>query len=92
MCRNLFINDKMAKEIASLFFMIENMEEMIADNENRKESNNSYILDDQTISKRLVEKQKQLEGNFLNYLPLKAYKRLMKSKEIVVAELRARIS
>lgn len=40
----------------------------------------------------LVDKQKHLETTFLNYIPLKVYKRSMKSKEVIVAELRAKIS
>ena len=31
MCRNFFINDKLACDIASIFFMIENAENMLLD-------------------------------------------------------------
>jgi len=49
-------------------------------------------IEEQTLSQMLVNKQKQLESTFLNYIPLKVYKRSMKSKEVIVAELRAKIS
>lgn len=44
------------------------------------------------IDKILIEKQKQLDSTFLSYIPLKTYKRLMKPKEELIADLKAKIS
>jgi len=60
----------------------------VSDHKNNMKNN----IEEQTLSQMLVNKQKQLESTFLNYIPLKVYKRSMKSKEVIVAELRAKIS
>jgi len=60
----------------------------VSDHKNNIKNN----IEEQTLSQMLVNKQKQLESTFLNYIPLKVYKRSMKSKEVIVAELRAKIS
>ncbi len=92
MCRNFFVNDKLATDIASIFFIIENIESMFSDVNNKKSLLLRNTLQEMNVSKMLIDSQKQLQVTFLNFIPLKTYKRLMKPKEMMVGELRAKIS
>lgn len=91
MCRGFFVNDKYAIEIASLFFVIENLEELLAESA-KKKSIQHQAEDDTKLNLKMRERQDRLDATFLNYIPVKTYKRLMKSKEVVIAELKAKVS
>jgi hypothetical protein len=45
LCRNFFVNDKLSIEIASMFFMIENAENIIIEATNKKSLHIKHTLD-----------------------------------------------
>jgi len=58
LCRNFFASDKLAIDIASMLFMIETAENILLDATNKKSAKIKHTLDEMTMDKMLIEKQK----------------------------------
>jgi hypothetical protein len=92
MCRNFFVNDKLANEIAAILFLIETVENTLIAVTNPRVATNPKTTDEVAIDSVITQKMGQLDSNFLAYVPRKIYTRLMKAKDNFVTEMKARIS
>lgn len=54
MCRNFFVNDKLASEIAATIFIIEGVENILLDITNHKSKYNKNTTDEVTIEKIML--------------------------------------
>jgi hypothetical protein len=92
MCRNFFVNDKLASEIAAIIFLIEVVENTLLEVTTPKSKYNPKTTDEITVDKIITLKMAQLDSSFLGYVPRKIYNRLMKSKDNFILDMKGKIS